>query len=163
MDPGPIYIIFLSPVYFTRILLLFSSRYTHNLCFKQTGDIDNLIVSWEQSTWLFVCRFRVAIGWRRVNKCALVGVLLSQSASPSVICLSSSRSTLNLGFLTEGKLAAILIIPFSWGSQRAGHSPRTRTSDLPHQPGASASRYGAWTEGGVQRWLPCLVGVLATT
>jgi hypothetical protein len=34
---------------------------------------------------------------------------------------------INLGFLTEEKLAAILIIPSSWGSQRAGHSPRTRT------------------------------------
>jgi hypothetical protein len=32
--------------------LLFSTRYAHNLCFKQTGEIDNLIVSWEQSTWL---------------------------------------------------------------------------------------------------------------
>jgi hypothetical protein len=54
---------------------------------------------------------------------ALVGVLLSQSASPSVVCLSSLR-TINLGFLTEGKLATILITPSSWGSQRAGHSPR---------------------------------------
>jgi hypothetical protein len=56
MDPGPISIILLSPVYFirtvyfTRILLLFSTRYAHNLCFKQTGEIDNLIASWEQST-----------------------------------------------------------------------------------------------------------------
>jgi hypothetical protein len=40
--------------------LLFSTRYAHNLCFKQTGEIDNLIASWEQSTWLCVCRFRVA-------------------------------------------------------------------------------------------------------
>ena len=39
-------------VYFTSILLLFSTRYTHNLCFKQTGEIDNLIASWEQSIWL---------------------------------------------------------------------------------------------------------------
>jgi hypothetical protein len=31
---------------------------------------------------------------------------------------------INLGFLTKGKLAAILITPSSWGSQRAGHSPR---------------------------------------
>jgi hypothetical protein len=54
---------------------------------------------------------------------ALVGVLLSQFASPSVVCLSSPR-TINLGFLTEGKLAAILITPSSWGAQRAGHSPR---------------------------------------
>jgi hypothetical protein len=34
---------------------------------------------------------------------------------------------INLGFLTEGKLAAVLITPSSWGSQRAGYSPRTRT------------------------------------
>jgi hypothetical protein len=32
-----------------------------------------------------------------------------------------SWSILNLGFLTEGRLAAILIIPSSWGSQRAGY------------------------------------------
>jgi hypothetical protein len=44
--------------------------------------------------------------------------------------LSSSRSTLNLGFLTEGKLAATLITPSSWGSQRAGHSPRIRDQVL---------------------------------
>jgi hypothetical protein len=33
---------------------------------------------------------------------------------------------LNLGFLTEGKLTAILITPSSWGSQWAGHSPRIK-------------------------------------
>jgi hypothetical protein len=38
---------------------------------------------------------------------------------------------LNLSFLTEGKLAAILIIPSSWGSQLAGHSPRTRKLLVP--------------------------------
>jgi hypothetical protein len=58
VDPGPISITLLSPVYFTRtvyftrILLLFSTQYAHTLCFKQTGEIDNLIVSWEQSIWL---------------------------------------------------------------------------------------------------------------
>jgi hypothetical protein len=46
----PVY--FTRTVYFTRILLLLSTRYAHTLCFKQTGEIDNLIVSWEQSTWL---------------------------------------------------------------------------------------------------------------
>jgi hypothetical protein len=33
---------------------------------------------------------------------------------------------INLGFLIEGKSAAILITPSSWGSQRAGHSPRNK-------------------------------------
>jgi hypothetical protein len=33
------------------------------LCLQQTGEIDNLVISWEQSTWLcVVCRFRVAAG-----------------------------------------------------------------------------------------------------
>jgi hypothetical protein len=58
VDPGPISFILLSPVYFTctvyftRILLSLSTRYAHNLCFKQTGEIDNLIISWKQSIWL---------------------------------------------------------------------------------------------------------------
>jgi hypothetical protein len=52
---------------------------------------------------------------------ALVGVLLSQSTSPSVICLSSPR-TINLGFLTEGKSCCyihhtfLLGFPTGWSS-----------------------------------------------
>jgi hypothetical protein len=42
---------------------------------------------------------------------ALVEVLFSQSASPSVVIVCSSPERLNLGFLTEGKLAAIFIKP----------------------------------------------------
>jgi hypothetical protein len=110
VDPGPFSIILLSLVYFLALFtllhsLLFSTRYAHNLCFKQTGEIDNLIVSWEQSICLCVCRFRIT--------------------SSRLSLLSWSR--LNLGFLTERRLAAILIIPSSWGSQRAGYPPRTRT------------------------------------
>jgi hypothetical protein len=58
---------------------------------------------------------------------ALVGVLLSQSASPSVVYLSSPRLTY-LGFLTEGKSTAIFITPSSWGFQRAGYLPRIKLS-----------------------------------
>jgi hypothetical protein len=54
---------------------------------------------------------------------------------------------INLGFLTEGKSAAIFITPSSWGSQRAGHQPRikhifwrrcrgTQKNNLPRQLGA---------------------------
>jgi hypothetical protein len=42
-------------------------------------------------------------------------------ASPSVVIVCSSPERLNLGFLTEGKQAAILITPSSWGSQLAGY------------------------------------------
>jgi hypothetical protein len=130
MDPGPISIILLSlvyftrTIYFTRIILLFSTRYAYNLCFKQTGEIDNLIASWEQSIWLCVCRFRVATSRRRVNKCrkwcpcwsAIKPVRITFSHN----CLLLSWPTY-LGFLTEGNLAAIFIIPSSWGSQLAGY------------------------------------------
>jgi hypothetical protein len=87
--------------------------------------------------------------------CAGSALLLAEDESTSIVkrrpcwsvikpvCITFSRHcllfswTINLGFLTEGKQAAILIIPSSWGSQRAGHSPCTRTSDLPHQLGVS--------------------------
>jgi hypothetical protein len=59
-------------VYFTGILLLFSTRYTHNLCFKQTGEIDNLIVSWEQSIYLCVCRFHVAASKQSLDEAPVV-------------------------------------------------------------------------------------------
>jgi hypothetical protein len=106
VDPGPISIILLSPVYFTRtvyftrILLSLSTRYAHTLCFKQTGEIDNLIASWEQSTWL--CCVQVPrCYWPKTSQQvslngALVGVLLSQSASPSVV------------------LSALLLIDIPW-------------------------------------------------
>jgi hypothetical protein len=134
MDPGPISIILLSPVYFTRtvyftrILLLFSTRYAHNLCFKQTGEIDNLIASWEQSTWL--CCVQVPrCYWPKMNQQGSIKRRPCWSAIKPV-CITFSRigrsspDRHNLGFLTEGKLAAILITPSSWGSQWAGHSPR---------------------------------------
>jgi hypothetical protein len=57
MDPRPIPFILLLPVYFTRtiyfshITTIFHSIRSF-LCLQQSGEIDNLIVSWEQSTWL---------------------------------------------------------------------------------------------------------------
>jgi hypothetical protein len=49
------------------------------LCFKQTGEIDNLIVSWEQSTWLCVCRFRVAACKQSLDEAPYINCpLLSQ-------------------------------------------------------------------------------------
>jgi hypothetical protein len=60
---------------------------------------------------LCVCRFHVAAKHHLQSSLSLL-----------------SWSTLNLSFIIEGKLAATLIIPSSWGSQRAGHSPRTRTN-----------------------------------
>jgi hypothetical protein len=61
-----------------------------------------------------VCRFHVATGWRRANKKSLTAPLLEcHTASGHHLleyCLFPPRR-LNLGFITEGKLAAIFIKP----------------------------------------------------
>jgi hypothetical protein len=103
--------------------LLFSTRYAHNFYFKQTGEIDNLIASWERSTWL-CCVEVPRCYWPKMSQQvslngALVGVLLSQSASPSVVCLSSPR-TIKLWFLNWGKTSCythhtfLLGFPMGW-------------------------------------------------
>jgi hypothetical protein len=133
MDPGPISIIFLSPVYFTRtvyitrILLLFSTGYTHNLCFKQTSEIDNLIVSWEQSTWL--CCVQVpCCNWPKT----------SQQVRPcwsaiKPVCITFSRLSLlskidNLGFLTEGKASCYTLHTFLLGFPTGRHHAQQQWS-----------------------------------
>jgi hypothetical protein len=81
------------------------------LCFKQTGKIDNLIISWEQSIWLCCvqvphCRSQSKACARRPINCPELS--RSWRASPSGV-LSFSYWIDNLGFITERKLAAIFI------------------------------------------------------
>jgi hypothetical protein len=58
MDPDPISFTLLyrftitRSVYFTCKLLSFYHSIRSILCLQQTSEIDNLIVSWEQSSWL---------------------------------------------------------------------------------------------------------------
>jgi hypothetical protein len=92
--PSYCYHLFTLLVLFTLLAYyIVFTRYAHNLCFKQSGEIDNLIVSWEHSTWL--CCVQVPhCYWPKMSSTsivngALVGVLLSQSASPLVVCLAS--------------------------------------------------------------------------
>jgi hypothetical protein len=59
----------------------------------------------------------------RIVNGALIGVLVGQSASPSGVWLFPGLT--NLGFLLRAKLAAVLIIPSSWGSQLDGEKPST--------------------------------------
>jgi hypothetical protein len=58
---------------------------------------------------------------------------------------------INLGFLTEGNLAAIFITPSSWGSQLAGY--------LLHQPGSIKLFSGAVAE---EEWKTSARGVFRT-
>ena len=81
------------------------------LCFQQAGEIDNLTVSLGQSTLVVLCRFHVGAG--------IPGVAPHYISPPSTFnVLLDSYWFDKPWFLTEGKLAAVRIIPSSWGSQR---------------------------------------------
>jgi hypothetical protein len=62
------------------------------LCLQQTGEIDNLIVSWEQSSWLYCVQVSCCC-WGKTRRQAvylapLSGVSQSLQASPSEVWLS---------------------------------------------------------------------------
>ena len=112
MDPGPI---LYTEIQSTAIVLLFSlnnhlPHYTSNPLLQQASEIDNLAVLLGQSTWFVLCRFHVGAG--------IPGVAPHYISPPSTfnVLLGSYWFDKPL-FLTEGKLAAVHIIPSSWGSQ----------------------------------------------
>ena len=81
------------------------------LCFSKTGEIDNLTESLGQSILVVLC------AGSTLFLTPVVRPANSQTATPSEATLFSYWS-IKPWFLTEGKLAAVLIIPSSWGSQR---------------------------------------------
>jgi hypothetical protein len=109
---------------FTLLAILLS--YYHSirsfLCLQQTGEIDNLIVSWEQSTCLCYAGFTLLLGedmptssyiWRPCPECHEASMYHLLKFGFLLLV------RLNLDFITEGRPATVLIIPSSWGSQRA--------------------------------------------
>jgi hypothetical protein len=74
-----------------------------------------------QSSWLccvqvpHCCWCKAKLWTRRIINC--LELSWSYQASPSEVWLSPT-GLINLDFTTEGRLAAMLIIPSSWGSQR---------------------------------------------
>jgi hypothetical protein len=65
MDPGPFFYIAIT-VYLLLVLFTFlqTTIFYHSirliLCLQQTGEIDNLTVSWDKVLGCVVCRFHVA-------------------------------------------------------------------------------------------------------
>jgi hypothetical protein len=53
---------FTRSVYFLAILLSYYHSIRSFLCLQQTSEIDNLIVSWEQSTYLCCVGFTLLLG-----------------------------------------------------------------------------------------------------
>ena len=86
-------------------------HYTSNPLLQQAGEIDNLTVKLGQSILVVLCRFHVGAG--------IPGVAPHYTPPPSTFnVLLDSYWFDNLGFLLREKLAAVRIIPSSWGSQR---------------------------------------------
>jgi hypothetical protein len=68
--PLHIFTVLLLLALFTLLALLLSFYHSicSFLCLQQTGEIDNLIVSWEQSTCLCCAGFTLLLGERHTNK-----------------------------------------------------------------------------------------------
>ena len=81
---------------------------TVNPLLQQAGEIDNLTVSLGQSTLVVLCRFHVGAG--------IPGVAPHYIPPPSTFNVLLGSSWFDKPwFLSEGKLAAVRIIPSSWG------------------------------------------------
>jgi hypothetical protein len=67
VDPGPFFYIAIT-VYYLLALFIFlqTTTFYHSirliLCLQQTGEIDNLTVSWDKVLGCVLCRFHVAAG-----------------------------------------------------------------------------------------------------
>ena len=117
MDPGPLFSTLIKQP--QAILFTYCNYFSVNsfhsirliLCFSKTGEINNLTETLGQSILVVLCV---------VSTLFLTPVVRptnSQTATPSEATPFSYWS-IKPWFLTEGKLAAVLIIPSSWGSQR---------------------------------------------
>jgi hypothetical protein len=123
VDPGPFFYIAIT-VLLSLALFTFLQTITFYhlirliLCLHQTGEIDNLIVSWGKVLGCVVCRFHVAAG-EKLHTNKFPGAIVRSVAKLVGINLwkfgSFSYWFDNLGFTTERKLVVVLIITFSWG------------------------------------------------
>jgi hypothetical protein len=93
-------------------------------------------VSWDKVLGCVVCRFHVAAGEKlHTDKFfgAIVRSVAKLAGSTFGSLVLSHNGSINLGFTTEGRLAAVLIITFSWGFQLGGYIYKTPTSTPHHQ------------------------------
>jgi hypothetical protein len=67
MDPSPFFYIAIIVYYLLALFIVLQTAiFCHSirliLCLQQTGEINNLIVSWDKVLGYVVCRFHIAAG-----------------------------------------------------------------------------------------------------
>jgi hypothetical protein len=129
MDPGPFFYIAII-VYLLLVLFTFlqTNIFYHSirliLCLQQTGEIDNLIVSWDKVLGCIVRRFHVAASAKlRPGQGAIhtLSGAVAKLASINLLKFGSFSYWFDKPwFHTEGRLAAVLITPSLGVSNWAG-------------------------------------------
>jgi hypothetical protein len=113
MDPGPFFYIVIT-IYYLLALFTFSQTtiFYHTIrlihCLQQTGEIDNLTVSWGKVLGCVVCRFHVAAGAklrpRRGAIYKLSGAIVKLASINLRKLVLSPTGSINLGFILREDL-----------------------------------------------------------
>jgi hypothetical protein len=113
VDPGPFFYIVIT-VYHLLALFKFlqTSIFYHSirliLCLQQTGEIDNLTVSWGKVLGCVVCRFHVAAGAKlcpgRGAKYKLSGAVANLASINLWKLVLFPSGSINLGFILREDL-----------------------------------------------------------
>jgi hypothetical protein len=137
VDPGPFFYIVIT-VYYLLALFTFSqiTIFYHTICLilylQQTGEIDNLTVSWGKVLGYVVCRFHVVAGAKLHPRRGAIYKLSGAIAKLASINLRklvlSPTGSINLGFiLREDLLLCSSYIPLGVPNWAAIYTP----SDIP--------------------------------
>jgi hypothetical protein len=147
VDPGPFFYIAIT-VYYLLVLFTFlqTTVFYHSirliLCLQQTGEIDNLTVSWDKVLGCVVCRFHVAAGAKLRPGLGAIYKLsggVAKLASINLLKFGSLSYWFDKPwYYTEGRLVAMLITP-SLGVSKWPVIYKTPTSTPHHQVSTSES------------------------
>jgi hypothetical protein len=120
VDSGPFFYIAIT-IYYLLVLFIFLQTTIFYrsirliLCLQQTGEIDNLTVSWDKVLGCVVCRFHVAAGAKlRPGRGAIYKLsgAVVKLASVNLLKFSSFSYWFDKPwFHTDGRLIAVLITP----------------------------------------------------
>jgi hypothetical protein len=113
VDPGPFFYILVT-IYYLLVLFTFSQTtiFYHTirliLCLQQTGEIDNLTISWGKVLGCVVCRFHVAAGIKLRPRRGAIYKLSRAAAKLASINLRklvlSPTGSINLSFILREDL-----------------------------------------------------------